>query len=186
LPDAFPQRAARRRIDGDHTRIGLTADGDDEPVSFENRRRADAEESVRDGHLRQQVALPHNLARIKLETQQPSLCAERIAVRFGQNGTAARAVVVSVRVLERARIGVRPQQFAGVGPQAVDNLLASLPVMHHQTPAAHRRRAVAGPDALLPDQRQPGLGPRLDQSGFGRCAVVSRTQEPRPVLAVAK
>src|SRR5262245_27880454 len=79
LADTFPNCFSRRRIERHYARVSLPADHDDQLVSFEERRAADAEERLGHVPFLRCVALPNQFAVAEVQAEEFSLRTEGVA-----------------------------------------------------------------------------------------------------------
>ena len=91
----------------------------------------------------------------------------------------ARAVVVSVAVLEVGGVSKVPLPRASFGVQAFDDLFIADAVHEQEAVAGDGRRGVAGPLGELPHQRRRQ---RPAQSCLCRRGVVSRAEKRGPIV----
>src|ERR1051326_1499523 len=118
--DVFPQSPPRSRVKSNHPGIRLAAHHHDQPLTFQERRAAHAKKWFRHIPVFGGVALPDQLARGQLQTQEFAFRSERIATIGAQQGSSARPIIVTEGVLEMARVSIAPQRSAGGGCETLD------------------------------------------------------------------
>ena len=128
-----------------------------------------------------QVGPPDDAPGSELDGVDPPLGADRVDPAGGNvdHRTRAGAVVVPVAVAVRRWITETPVRGAGLGVQALDDLLVVDPVQVDEAIAVDGRRSVARTGGQLPDQRRRE---RSAQARLGRHRVVGRSEKRRPVV----
>src|SRR5437899_8220392 len=95
------------------------------------------------------IAMPDQLP-VPVHAEQFAFGPERVTAVFREQRRGAGTVVVAVGIDIMARVTVTPVGLARSRVETFHDFLIANAVVQHQSAAAHRRRAVAGADRLLP------------------------------------
>ena len=126
-------------------------------------------------------SLPNRLAGFDVETQQHALRAKGVAMLFGEQWRAARAVVVAERIAVTGGGGVAPNRLGCLRVERLDDLLVADAVKQNQTAVADGRCAVAGADLFFPKHLRPAAWPSAEQAGLAGGAIGARPKQLRPI-----
>ena len=124
----------------------MAADHDDELAVLEDGGAADAEEGFGNVEFGEGVALPDPFAGGEVEAEEDAFGAVGVAKGIGEEGGAARAVVIAEGVDEAAGVGVFPEGLAGGGVEAFDDFLGTGAVVKDEAISADTGGAVSGAD----------------------------------------
>ena len=153
LAHAGPHGFAVLQVKGCHAAVGLTANHGDEQVALQHGCAADAKEIFDDLKILLNIAPPNGFAGLQVQTKQHAFGTVGDAAVLGEHGHTARAVVVAVGILVGGRVGMAPDELAGLGVEAVDDFLVKKFLDsggHHEVTAAVVVR-LRGADARLGD-----------------------------------
>ena len=176
---ACPPGLAPRRLVEPHDAWSTGgAHVDDQQAPLHQRSGRGAEEILGDLVLDSQIVLPDNPTRSELQAVHLPFRANRVHELFVDDRTRARAVVVTVPILEHRSVAELPPTRSGLGVQALDDLVVPQPVQVDESISRDRRRCISGPFGELPDE---GRGKRPAQFRLGRDCVVRGPEERGPV-----
>ena len=181
--DAFPKSLSCRSIKRHHTGIGLATDEHYQLAPFQDRCASRPEEVARHFPVLGSISLPDQLASFQVQAYQTSLSPKRVAASFGQQGRAARPIVVSIGVREIGVVLVLPDFRPVIGTNALDDVEFPQAMMNHQLLSASGRRTVTGPDPLVPKYFGTCFVPGINQTGLIRNAGSLGAQKNRPVAS---